>query len=121
MSKGDEFKFEGGAATEAEREHGNDGGKNRIHAHDGKAAAQKSLGIPDISEFRAGTDGRGRIQRTDRSAARSPPFRRAMVAVALDVTPNRQDFLFFGTRLEAGAEDPLGTGRLFDQRPYKAQ
>jgi hypothetical protein len=55
MSKGDELKFEGGAATEAEREHGDDGGKNRIHAHDGMAAVQKSLGLPDISEFRAGT------------------------------------------------------------------
>jgi hypothetical protein len=55
MSKGDELKFEGGAATKAEREHGNDGGKNRIHAHDGMAAVQKSPGIPDISEFRVGT------------------------------------------------------------------
>jgi hypothetical protein len=51
MSKGDELKFEGGAATEAEREYGNDRGKNRDHAHDGKAAAPKSLGFPDISEF----------------------------------------------------------------------
>jgi len=51
MSKGDELKFEGGAATKAEREYGNDGGKNRTHAHDGKAATPKSLGFPDISEF----------------------------------------------------------------------
>jgi hypothetical protein len=50
MPKGDELKFEGGAATKAEREYGNDGGKKRIHAHDCMAAAQKSLGLPDISE-----------------------------------------------------------------------
>jgi hypothetical protein len=31
MSKGDELKLEGGAAAKAERECGNDGGKNRIH------------------------------------------------------------------------------------------
>jgi hypothetical protein len=51
MSEGDELKFEGGAATEAEREHGNDGGKNRTHGHDCMAAAQKSLGLPDIWSF----------------------------------------------------------------------
>jgi hypothetical protein len=51
MSKGDELKFEGGAATKAETERGNDGGKNRDQAHDGKAATPKSLGFPDISEF----------------------------------------------------------------------
>jgi hypothetical protein len=51
MSKGDELKFEGGAATKAEREYANDGGKNRDDAHDGKAATPKSLGFPDISEF----------------------------------------------------------------------
>jgi hypothetical protein len=48
MSKGDELKFEGDAATKAERDYGSDGGKNRIHAHDGMAAAQKSLGLPDM-------------------------------------------------------------------------
>jgi hypothetical protein len=57
MSKGDELKFEGRAVTKAEREYGNYGGKDRIHAHNRMAAAQKSLGIPDISEFRAGTAG----------------------------------------------------------------
>jgi hypothetical protein len=54
MSKDDELKFEGGASTKAEREYGNDGGKNCDHchhAHDGKAATPKSLGFPDISEF----------------------------------------------------------------------
>ena len=54
MSKGDELKFEGGAATKAEREYGNDGGKNRIHAQDCMAAAQKSLGLPDIWSFEQG-------------------------------------------------------------------
>jgi hypothetical protein len=54
MSKGDELKFEGGAATKAEREYGNDGGKNRIHAHDCMAAAQESLGLPDIWSFEQG-------------------------------------------------------------------
>jgi len=51
MSKGDELKFQRGAASKAESEDGNDGGKNRGHAHDGMAAAHKSLGVPGVSEF----------------------------------------------------------------------
>src|SRR5580704_15249078 len=42
MSKGDELKFEGGAATKAEREYGKEGGHNRDHTQDGMAVAQKS-------------------------------------------------------------------------------
>src|ERR1700720_1319154 len=34
MSKGDELKFEGGAATKAEREYGKEGGHNRDHTQD---------------------------------------------------------------------------------------
>src|SRR3984893_12077048 len=51
MSKGDELKFEGCAATKAEREYGNEGGNNRDHTHDGMAAARKSLGFLHVSEF----------------------------------------------------------------------
>ena len=51
MSQRDELEFQGGAATKPEAEYGNDGGKNRDQAHDGKAATPKSLGFPDISEF----------------------------------------------------------------------
>ncbi len=51
MSKGDELEFQRGAASKAESEDGNDGGKNRDHAHDGMAAAHKSLGFPSVSEF----------------------------------------------------------------------
>jgi hypothetical protein len=42
MSQRDELEFQGGAATKPEAEYGNDGGKNRDHARDGRAAAQKS-------------------------------------------------------------------------------
>ena len=51
MSKGNEFEFQGGAATKAEGEHGNDGGKNRDHARDGRAMAQKSLDFLGLSDF----------------------------------------------------------------------
>jgi hypothetical protein len=51
MSKGDELKFEGGAATKAEREYGKEGGHNRDHTQDGMAVAQKSSGFLDVSEF----------------------------------------------------------------------
>jgi hypothetical protein len=43
MSKDDELKFEGGAATKAEREDGNEGGHNRDHTQDGMAAARENL------------------------------------------------------------------------------
>src|ERR1700694_279580 len=42
MSQRDELEFQGGAATKPEAEYGNDGGKNRDHARDGRAGAQKS-------------------------------------------------------------------------------
>jgi hypothetical protein len=51
MPKRDNLKFKGGAATNTEGEQGNQGGKNRDHAHDGMAAAQKSLGFLRASEF----------------------------------------------------------------------
>jgi hypothetical protein len=50
-SKGDELKFKGGAATKAAREYGKEGGHNRDHTQDGLAAARKSLGLLDVSEF----------------------------------------------------------------------
>ena len=51
MPKGDELKFQVGAATKAEGEQRNEGGKNCDHAHDSMAVAQKSLGFLDLSEF----------------------------------------------------------------------
>jgi hypothetical protein len=54
MSKGDELKFEGGAATNTEGEQGNPGRKNRDHAHDDMAATQKSLGFLSVRSFEQG-------------------------------------------------------------------
>ena len=51
MSKGNELEFQGGAATKPEGEDGNDGGKNRDHARDRTAVAQKSLDFLGLSEF----------------------------------------------------------------------
>jgi hypothetical protein len=51
MPKGDELKFQVGAATKAEGEQRNEGGKNRNHARDGMAVARKFLGFLDLSEF----------------------------------------------------------------------
>jgi hypothetical protein len=51
MSQGDEFKLQGGAAANTEREQGNQGGKNCDHAHDGMAVAGKSLAFLGLSEF----------------------------------------------------------------------
>jgi hypothetical protein len=51
MSQGDEFKLQGGAAANTEREQGNEGGKNCDHAHDGMAVARKSLAFLCLSEF----------------------------------------------------------------------
>jgi hypothetical protein len=51
MSKGNELEFQGGAATKPEGEDGNDGGKNRDHARDRTAMAQKSLDFLGLSEF----------------------------------------------------------------------
>jgi hypothetical protein len=51
MPKRDNLKFQGGAATNTKGEQGNQGRKNRDHAHDGMAATQKSLGFLRDSEF----------------------------------------------------------------------
>jgi hypothetical protein len=51
MSQGDEFKLQGVAAANAERERGNEGGKNCDHAHDGMALTRKSLAFPGLLEF----------------------------------------------------------------------
>jgi hypothetical protein len=51
MPKRDNLKFQGGAATNTQREQANQGRKNRDHAHDGMAATQKSLGFLHDSEF----------------------------------------------------------------------
>jgi len=51
MSQGDEFKLQGGAAANTEREQGNEGGKNCDHAHDGMAVARKSLAFLNFQGF----------------------------------------------------------------------
>jgi hypothetical protein len=51
MSQGDQFKLQGGAAANTEREQGNEGGKNCDHAHDGMAGTRKSLEFLHVSEF----------------------------------------------------------------------
>ena len=51
MSQGDEFKLQGGAAGNTEREQGNEGGKNCDHAHDGMAVARKSLAFLKFQGF----------------------------------------------------------------------
>ena len=51
MPKGDELKFQVGAATKAEGEQRNEGRNHRDHARHGMAVAQKSLGFLDVSEF----------------------------------------------------------------------
>jgi len=51
MPKGDELKLQRGAATNTKAQQGNEGGKNRDHAHDGMAVAHKSLGFLRDSEF----------------------------------------------------------------------
>jgi hypothetical protein len=51
MPKRDNLEFQGGAATNTEGEQGNQGGKNRDHAHDGMAAKQEPLGFLCDSEF----------------------------------------------------------------------
>ncbi len=43
MSQGNELKIQRGAAANTEREHGNEGGKNCDHGHDGTVVARKSL------------------------------------------------------------------------------
>jgi hypothetical protein len=51
MSQGDEFKLQGGAAANTEREQGNEGGKNCDHAHDDMALARKSLAFLNFQDF----------------------------------------------------------------------
>jgi hypothetical protein len=51
MPKRNNLKFQSGTATNTEGEQGNQGRKNRDHAHDGMAATQKSLGFLRDSEF----------------------------------------------------------------------
>ena len=51
MSQGDELKLQGGAAANAEREQGNEGGKNCEHAHDGMAVTRKSPAFLGLLEF----------------------------------------------------------------------
>ena len=51
VPKRDKFEFQRGAAAKAERHQRDEGGKDRYHAHDRMAAAQKSLGIPGALEF----------------------------------------------------------------------
>ena len=48
MSKGNKFEFQGGAATNAEGEDRNHGGKNRHHAHDRRVAVQEFPGILSV-------------------------------------------------------------------------
>ena len=51
MPKGEKLKFQRDAAANTEPEHGNEGGKNCDHAHNGMAVARKFLGFLDLSEF----------------------------------------------------------------------
>jgi hypothetical protein len=51
MPQANELEFQGGAATKPERKDGNDGGKNRDHARDGRAVTQKSPTFLGPSEF----------------------------------------------------------------------
>ena len=51
VPKGDKLKFQAGAATKAEGEQRNEGGKNRNHAQDGMAVARKSPDFLDLLEF----------------------------------------------------------------------
>jgi hypothetical protein len=51
MSQGDEFKLQGSAAANTEREQGNESGKNGNHAHNGMAVARESPAFLSLSEF----------------------------------------------------------------------
>jgi transposase len=54
MSQSEQLKLQRSAATKAEGEQGNKGGKNRDHVHDGMAAVRKSLGFLSVSNFEYG-------------------------------------------------------------------
>jgi hypothetical protein len=51
MPKGDKLKFQACAATKAEGEQRNEGGKNRTHAHDGMATSCRILDFCRKLEF----------------------------------------------------------------------
>ena len=51
MPKGDELKFQGGTTSNTEGEQGNEGRKNRDHAHDGMVPTQRSLFFSTDLEF----------------------------------------------------------------------
>jgi hypothetical protein len=51
MSRGDEFEFQRGAATNPEREQGTEGGQKREHADDGMTAAPETLCFLAFLEF----------------------------------------------------------------------
>jgi hypothetical protein len=51
MSQGDKLKFQACAATKAEGEQRNEGGKNRTHAHDGMATSCRILDFCRKLEF----------------------------------------------------------------------
>jgi hypothetical protein len=64
MSQRDELEFQGGAATKAEAEYGNDGGKDRDHARDvggGAKISSRSRSFGVLSKhgtFRCSVEGK---------------------------------------------------------------
>ena len=51
MSRGDEFEFQRGAATNPEQEQGTEGGQKREHADEGMALARETLQLLGFLEF----------------------------------------------------------------------
>ena len=51
MAQGDEFKFQGEATTNPEREQRTEGGQKREHADDGMTAAPETLHLLGIFDF----------------------------------------------------------------------
>jgi hypothetical protein len=51
MAQGDEFKFQGGATANPEREQAPEGGQKRDHADDGMTAAPETLHLLEFLEF----------------------------------------------------------------------
>jgi hypothetical protein len=56
MSEGDEFKLQGGAATNTEGEQGSEGKKKCDHVLNGTVAVQKSLRFLSVLNFEYGQD-----------------------------------------------------------------
>ena len=54
MPKGDEFEFQAGAATKAEREQRKEGGNHSNHAHHATMVAPKSLRLATFQSFERG-------------------------------------------------------------------